>query len=193
MDAFDEVTKIGAAFAPLIKAGAEWKSGAALKSQGEAKGRASDLQAAMLRQRAGQERASSQREMLNEIKKEKLVQSALQARAAAQGGASDPSVIKAAGDIAAEGKYRAMTALYKGEDFGRYLENYAALKGFEGAEYRRAGEIAKRSARMSSFTTLLSGFDNARSFRAKYNPTADFVAPAWKNPDLYSYDELAAP
>ena len=195
MDALDDVTKIGGAVAPILKSAAYWKQGTAAKAQGEALGRAKDYEASQMRVRGGQEFASAQRDMLNEKKKEKLVQSALQARSAAQGGASDPSVVKIAGDIAAEGKYRQMTALYKGQDVQNYLENAARLKNFEGAEFRRAGEIAKRSSRMSAFTTLLGGFDSAKSLFQKYGPkpTADIVAPTWRNPDLYSYDELASP
>lgn len=195
MDALDNVTKVGGAFAPLLKSAAYWKQGTAEKAAGEAKGRASDFTAQSMRVRGGQEFAASQREMLNEKKKTDLVQSALQARSAAQGGASDPSVVKMAGDIAAEGKYRQMTALYKGEDIQNYLENAARMKNYEGAEFRRAGEIAKRGSRMSAYTSLIGGFDNARSFFSKYNPqkTSDFVAPKWKNPDLFTFDEMASP
>lgn len=195
MDALDKTITIGSAFTPLLKSAAYWQKGTAEKAAGEAKGASSDFTAQMMRQRGGQEFAASQREMLNEKKKEKLVQSALQARSAAQGGASDPSVIKAAGDIAAEGKYRQMTALYKGEDIQNYLENAARVKNYEGAEFRRAGEIAKRSSRMQAFTSLLGGFENPRSFFQKHNPqtTSSIVAPAWKNPDLYSFDEFASP
>ena len=195
MDALDNVTKIGGPFAPLVTAGAYWKKGDAEKAAGEAKGRASDFTAQMARVRGGQEFAASQREMLNEKKKTALVQSALQARAAAQGGASDPSVVKLAGDIAAEGKYRQMTALYKGEDIQNYLENAARMKNYEGAEFRRAGEIAKRGARMSAYTSLLGGLDSGRSFFSKWNQqkTSDFVAPRWKNPDLFTFDEMASP
>ena len=195
MDAVDKTITLGSALTPLLKSAAYWKQGTAEKAAGEAKGRGADFTAEMMRQRGGQEFAASQRDMLNEKKKANLVQSALQARAAAQGGASDPSVVKAAGDIAAEGKYRQMTALYKGEDIRNYLENSAKIKNYEGAEFRRAGEIAKRGARMSAFTSLIGGFDNARSFFQKYNPqkTSDFVAPAWKNPDLFDFDEFASP
>ena len=195
MDVLDSVTKIGGAVAPVLKSAAYWKQGTAVKAQGEALGRAKDYEASQMRVRGGQEFASAQREMLNEKKKANLVQSALQARSAAQGGGSDPSVVKAAGDIAAEGKYRELTALYKGQDIQNYLENSAKLKNFEGSEYRRAGEIAKRSSRMSAFTTLLGGFDGSRSFFQKYGPkpTADVVAPPWRNPDIFSEDYLAGP
>ena len=197
MDAepLEKVISIGGAVGPPFKSAAYWKQGAAEKAAGEAKGKAADFTAQMMRVRGGQEFAASQRDMLNEKKKEKLVQSALQARAAAQGGASDPSVVKMAGDIAAEGKYRQMTALYKGQDIQNYLENAARIKNFEGAEFRRAGEVAKRGARMQAFTSLLGGFENAGSFFKKYNPqkTSDFVAPKWRNPDLFDFDEFASP
>src|SRR3990167_6349559 len=195
MDTLDDIEKIGGAVAPLLKSAAYWKRGSAAKALGEALGRAKDYEANLMGVRGGQEFPAAQREMLNEKKKTKLVQSALQARSAAQGGASDPSVVKIAGDIAAEGKYRQMTALYKGQDIQNYLENTARLKNFEGSEYRRAGEIAKRSSRMSAYTTLLGGFDSAKSLFAKYGPkpTANIVAPPWRNPDIFSEDYLAGP
>ena len=194
MDYAEDVTKSIGAATPLLKSAAYWRAGTAAKAAGEAKGTAADLTARLMRVRGGQEFAASQREMLNEKKKEELVQSALQARAAASGGASDPSVVKAAGDIAAEGRYRALTALYKGKDLRTYLENAAALKGFEGAEYRRAGEIAKRSQRLSAYGSLLGGFEQlgALSFKGKYNPTPTNVAP-WRDPDIFSSDEFAGP
>src|SRR3990167_10626936 len=195
MDTLDDIEKIGGAVAPLLKSAAYWKRGSAAKALGETLGRAKDYEANLMGVRGGQEFPAAQREMLNEKKKTKLVQSALQAHSAAQGGASDPSVVKIAGDIAAEGKYRQMTALYKGQDIQNYIENAARLKNFEGSEYRRAGEIAKRGARMSAFTSLLGGFDSANSFFKKYNPqkTSDFVAPKWRNPDLFDFDEFASP
>lgn len=155
MDAINAVTKIGGAAAPFLKAASLWKSGQASKDEGVATQRAKMFEAQQLETRAGQERAASQRKMLAEKKREKLVQSALQARSAASGGASDPSVVDLASDIAAEGKYRAMTALYEGDDLARSLENMASVKNYEGAEARRAGEIKKRSRRTEAFTTLL--------------------------------------
>lgn len=155
MDAINAVTKVGGAVAPLLKASALWRSGSAASAEGGAIDRGKGFDAAQLRVRAGQERAASQRRMLAEKKKEGLVQSALQARAAASGGGSDPSVVDLAGDIAAEGQYRAMTALYEGDDLARSLENIALVRNYEGAEARRAGEIKKRSRRMEAFTTLL--------------------------------------
>lgn len=172
MDAINAVTKVGGAVAPLLKASALWRSGSAASAEGNAIARAKGFEAEQLRVRAGQERAASQRRMLAEKKKEGLVQSALQARAAASGGGSDPSVVDLAGDIAAEGKYRAMTALYEGESLARSLESGADLKTFEGAEARRAGKIKKQSRRMSAFTTLLGG-GGGLSFFEKYGESAD--------------------
>ena len=194
MDSIEDMTKIGGAFAPLLKFGANWKAGTYAKEAGEQQQAAKDLEARMARARGGQEFAASQREMLQETKKERLVQSALQARAAAQGGASDPSVIKAAEDIAAEGSYRAATALYKGEDMRTYLENVARMRNYEGAVARRTGEIKKQAYRTQAFTSLLGGLDNVSWF-AKYGskPTANFVAPALKNSDLFTFDEMASP
>ena len=72
-------------------------------------------QAAQLDVQAGQERATSQRQAIEERRAGRLASSRALAIAAASGGGSDdPSVVNAIANIAGEGEYRALTALYDG-------------------------------------------------------------------------------
>ncbi|PXA06181.1 hypothetical protein DD900_13220, partial [Staphylococcus pseudintermedius] len=70
-------------------------------------------QAAQMDQQATQARASSQRTMMEHQRQTGLVQSQLQARAAASGaGAQDETVIKLGSDIAGRGEEQALMDLY---------------------------------------------------------------------------------
>lgn len=156
----------------LLKSAALFKSGQAASQEGAAIQRAREFEAAQLEQRAGQERATAQRKMLGEKKRERLVQSALQARSAASGGAGDISTIDLASDIAAEGAYRAQTALFEGESAARGLENVAAGKRYEGAEARRAGQIKRSARRQAGFINLL-GDGKSLSLFSKFGEPTD--------------------
>lgn len=98
-------------------------------------------------EQAGQEsRAASQRASLEQRRQAGLALSKVQAGAAASGaGASDPGILKIAGDIAGRGEYQALTEMYKGENRGRGLEDQAMgdrMSGDaaqEGSYYKAAG------------------------------------------------------
>lgn len=110
--------------------------------------------------RAGQERASAQRASIEEIRKMRLVQSRGRAVAAASGaGALDPSVMDIMGDLETEGRYRAATAAYQGEDSARNLENSAMLSRYTGKQAKSAGNT-------KAISTLLSGVSD---LHAKYD------------------------
>src|SRR3990167_4472260 len=93
----------------MLKSGAagysaltQFGQGEALARQGEARQRASQYEAKQLKAKAGAARATSQRASMDARRKERLIQSTLQARSAGGGGgATDPGVMKIAGDIAA--------------------------------------------------------------------------------------------
>lgn len=68
-------------------------------------------------------RAIGQRQAIQERKQAKLVSSALQARA--MGGGLDPGVVELEKEIAGEGEYRALAALYEGNEGALGLENQA--------------------------------------------------------------------
>lgn len=109
---------------------------------GQSQKAAAEYKAAQMNQQAGQDRASAQRDAIEQQRQATLAQSRL--RAVAGGGAGDPTVVKLSEDIAGEGEYRALTSLYNGEERARGLEMAAAGKQLEGsqavtASYLKAG------------------------------------------------------
>lgn len=129
-----------AAAVPYISAAGTILSTVGTISAGRAEDKAAKFQAAQMQQQAGQERAAGQREAIDERRKARLAESrALAVSAASGAGASDPTVLDIMGDLESEGEYRALTALYNGEERARGLESGAAAKRFEGATAKRAG------------------------------------------------------
>lgn len=107
--------------------------------QGASRDREAQFEAVQLEQRAGQLRAAGGRAAMEERRRAQLAGSALQARAG--GGGSDPTVVKLAEDIAGEGEYRALAALYGAEDRAVGDELQAVGKRYSGKDARRAGNI----------------------------------------------------
>ena len=68
-----------------------------------------EFEAQQLEASAGRDRAAGQRRAADERRQARLVESALQARS---GGDVVPGIVKLQSDIAGEGEYRALTALY---------------------------------------------------------------------------------
>jgi hypothetical protein len=123
----------------------------AMRSQGEAEKQAAYYNAAMKEQRAMQERAVEQRVALRKRRDTDMIQSTIQARAAASGGgASDPTVIDISGNVAQEGEYQALQSMWIGEQRGRDLENQAQLD-------RYVGEQKKKAAEKKADATILGG------------------------------------
>lgn len=115
-------------------------AGTILGARSEAKALKSE--ARQLDAKAGLERASSQREALEERRQGRLAQSRTLALAAASGGgASDPTVVNLMADLAGEGEYRALTALYNGEEEARGLEAQATARRKEAKAVKTAGYL----------------------------------------------------
>jgi hypothetical protein len=126
---------------------------------GKATNKASKVEAAALRRQAGQTRASSQREAIEQRRDADLAQSrALALAAAGGGGASDPTVVDIISDLEGEGEYRALTALFNGEEQARGLEDEALAA-------RKAGKNAKTAGIIGGISTVLTG---ASSLAGKY-------------------------
>jgi hypothetical protein len=120
--------------------------------QGASRDRAATFEAEQLEQRAGQYRASGQRAAMEERRRAALAGSALQARAG--GGGSDPTVVKLAADIAGEGEYRALAALYGAEERAVGDEMSAAGRRYTGRDARRAGNIGAGAALLEGGTSM---------------------------------------
>lgn len=142
--------------------------------QGRAQQRAANYQAAQYEQQAGQERASAQRAAIEEHRKATLAQSrALAVSAASGAGASDPTVMNIMGDLGSEGEYRALSALYEGEERARGLQMGAQAKRYEGATAKQAGNMRAASTILSGGMSLYDKYDGGSTSSAPaYNPQA---------------------
>lgn len=129
--------------------------GAALSAGGSiiaANSKAKELrrEADQLDAQAGLDRASSQRQAMDERRSARLLQSTGLARAAASGGgADDPTVVNLLAGIEGEGEYRALTAMYEGEEEARGKEAQAAAN-------RRGAKATKKAGLIGAAGTILS-------------------------------------
>lgn len=128
----------------------------AQKMAGQATRDSSYYTGSILDQQAGQTRASSQRKADQERLNATRAGSRVQAIAAANGGASDPSVLKIQSDIAGQGEYNALSALYTGEERARGLETEANLKRYEGDAAVAGAAMKSQAAMYSGFGTMMS-------------------------------------
>ena len=131
---------------------------------GDAAKASAESQALQMQQQATQARAASQRNMMEHQRQQTMVQSQLQARAAASGaGAEDPTVVNLGGAIAARGEEQALMDLYNGENSARGLEDSATAK-------IASGEAAKTGSMYSAAGTIFSGLGSGFSRYAGTNP-----------------------
>jgi len=135
--------------------------------EGNAADKSAGYQAAQLEQRAGQSRATAQRQSIEDRRQSRLALSRLQALGG--GGGGDETMVKLASDIAGEGEYRALTSLYEGEEQARSDEQQAGA-------VRASGKNAKRASRIKAIPSILTGFGDISSMfggGAKYNYNND--------------------
>lgn len=142
--------------------------GAALQAGGTivgANSQATELnsQADQLDTMAGQDRASGQRAAAEQLRQSRLLQSTGQARAAATGGASDPTVVNILANLEGEGKYRALTALYDSEETARSKEMQGIDKRKEAGNVKTAGLLGAVGSLLSSGSSLYSRFGGGSS------------------------------
>jgi len=136
------------------------------RKAGKAADKLAQFKADQLEQKAGQERAVSQRKADSARRTSRYAESrALALAAASGGGASDPTVVNIMAGIAGEGEMAAQSALYEGEERARGSEMAADASRYEGAQAKRAGNIKAGTTLMSSF----SKFGN-QSLTEKYTP-----------------------
>lgn len=107
-------------------------------------------EAAQLETQAGLERASSHREAIDRKREARLAVSRGIAVAAASGaGVDDPTVVNLLARIEGEGEYRALSALYEGEETARGMEAEAAAR-------RRGAKSTKKAGLIKAGSTILS-------------------------------------
>ena len=95
-----------------------------------------ESQAKQREQQAGQERAASQRQALEDKRQARILQSRAQARGAASG-ATGPGLFDIESDIIGEGELSALTSLYEGEERARSAEYGAELDRFSARQKRQ--------------------------------------------------------
>lgn len=132
--------------------------------QGQDADKIAGYKASQLKQRAGQERAVSQRKASAQRRQAGLAQSRVLALAAASGaGASDKTVVDIMGGIFEQGELSAGYSLYEGEERARGSSMAADTATSEGKQAKRAGYIGATS-------TIMSGAGSAYSMKDKYSP-----------------------
>lgn len=130
--------------------------------QGNAANESAQFQAAQLDQQAGQERASSQRSAMEEQRQARLALSRLQNNAG--GGGGDATAVKLAGDIAGEGEYRALTALYNGEERARGMETSAGARRYEGKQAQTASYLKAAGTIFSDVPSLYDKYGKGGAY-----------------------------
>lgn len=118
---------------------------------GDAAESEAEFNAGQLESSANETRASSQRESLEYRRNTKLAQSNLLANAAASGGgADDEGVLRLGEDIAERGELQALTAMFKGENNARGMEDKANM-------LRVQGKAKKKAAKLKAIGTIIGG------------------------------------
>lgn len=124
--------------------------------QGNAASATANYTAAQLDASAKTERATSQREAINQRMQKDVVMSRARAVGAASGGGLDLDLM---GDIEEEGEYRALTALWEGEERAKGRNAQAAGVRASGQFKKRAGGVRAFSTGLTGFSTILSNAD----------------------------------
>lgn len=123
---------------------------------------AQEFKAKQEEQAAQESRAVAQRSALDKRRQSTLLQSTLQARAAASGGgADDPGVLDLAGDIAGRGEYEALFDMFKGENRARGLEDAAVGDRMTGDALFAEGQAKKSASKMAALGTIIGGVGSA--------------------------------
>lgn len=107
---------------------------------------------------AGQERASSQRRAIEARRQSRLLQSRALAVGAATGGASDPTVVNILARLEGEGEYRALTALYEGEEEARSKEMQARARRTEAKNVKKASKIQAAGQILQGASSIYSKY-----------------------------------
>lgn len=160
---FDPVTLTAITVAgAALSAGGTLVGGAASAAAGKSAQQAGYFRATQEEQAAQESRAAAQRAALEKKRETGLIQSKLQARAAASGGgADDPGVLDLAGDIAGRGEYEALTEMYRGENRARGLEDAAIGSRMSGDAALAEGKAKQTASYFSAAGTLVGGAGSA--------------------------------
>lgn len=146
--------KAGGMSAALM-AGGTILSTAGTIAAGSAANSAAKFEAKQLTQRATAERGTASHKAQEEHRQKRLVQSRARAVGAASGGGLDYGLDAA---IEEEGTYRAMVALWEGEEAARGFEAQADARRFEGQQKQTASYLQAGSRFASGYSSLMDDF-----------------------------------
>jgi hypothetical protein len=145
-----------------LQAAGTLMGGDAAADAGKSQRDAQYFKAAQEEQAAQESRAAAQRVSLDKAREGRLLNSKLQARAAASGGgASDPTILDLAGGIAGRSEYESLLEMYKGENRARGLEDSAVGSRMSGDAALAEGEAKKTASRFSAAGTLIGSAGSA--------------------------------
>lgn len=145
-----------ASLSTILSAGGAAVSAVGAVQGGKAQQSALNFQAKQLEAAGLAESAAAQHRAEEDRRQTRLVQSRARAVGAASGGGID---IDLAGDIEADGEYRALTTLWEGDEAAKGRNTQAAASRFE-------GRAAKTSGLLRAGSTIAGG---ATSLYEKYN------------------------
>lgn len=154
-----------------VQAAGTLMGGNAAADAGKSQQQAQYFKAAQEEQGAQESRAASQRVALDKGREARLLNSTLQANAAASGGgASDPTILNLAGNIAGRGEYDSLMAMFTSENRARGLEDAAMGSRMSGDAAKAEGEARRKASYLSAAGTIIGAGGSA--YRT-YNRTPD--------------------
>jgi len=153
----------------------------AIKSAGKAQLQQARFQQESARVAAGQQRASAQRQAIEDRRRGNLAESRARA-VASSGGGQVSDVANLIGDLNAESKYAAFTSLYEGESAARDLENRGALALYEGESANRAAKIEAKSKLFETAGTIGKAAYDGGLFD-KYKPSSSSISSSYRTID----------
>jgi hypothetical protein len=152
-------------------------NGQSQNAQAEYAAQQSEYQADQLDQAAGQRRATAQRQGMEQRRRAAIAESNLQARAG--GGSTDPSILGLTGNIAGEGEYNALAAMFEGEESARGSEMQATSARGQAGQYRASGQaalaradVAQSASRINAVGTIFNGASSLYSKFGNGGPSA---------------------
>ena len=148
--------------------------GSAAADAGQRQQQAQYFKAAQEEQAAQESRAASQRVSMDKEREGRLLNSKLQANAAAGGGgAADPTILNLAGGIAGRSEFESLLEMYKGENRARGLEDSAVGSRLSGDSAKAEGEAKKNASYFSAAGTLIGSAGSAyRTYKGVPDRTA---------------------
>lgn len=141
----------GASLSTILSAGGAAVSAVGAIQGGRAQDAAAQYQAAQLEAAGKSEMAVSQRQAEEDRRQSRLMQSRARAVGAASGGGID---LELAGDIEADGEYRALTSLWEGTEAAKGRRAQASASRFEGTQAKKAGVFKAASTILGGGSSL---------------------------------------